>query len=456
MKPRQLIVLVVIMVILITLVMVKKAQVPPEITQEEFTELDINVDDTKVETIEIGKGSGPAMLRMQKEGETWRIPDKWNAPVSRDKVTSALGMLKDLKGELRASSADLFTDFGIGDDKAFFVRMKDAEDKDLLHFLIGTEQPRYSSSFIRLKDRNDVFLVDYNLLLTFGIYETDTSEIKDSFWTDLRMLDFDSAAIKGVRIDRRVDANVRTLELKKVEDAEAERGRWTFVRQGLPFGVDASKVTDFLEELKRLSGTTYHDPVGEGYALDPFYMQVMLDAGEGASTHVLTVGGSAGEGSESRYVRTTYLGPILALSTYSLNILDIDESRFFPANPLAIDTAKLTSVTVHGPSGERSVKAEAFEQEKEVLDTLQGFSVSRLLVSDAEGKKVKAKGGWWIEIVPKEGDSLTLDIGEALDEGAAEYAAQLRNNTLPFAISKDLYDRISELLSKKEPEVAAA
>ena len=92
MKPRQLVILVVIMVILITLVMVKKAQVPPEVTQEEFAELDINVDDTKVETIEIGKGSGPTMFRMQKEGETWRIPDKWNVPVAKDKVTSALGM----------------------------------------------------------------------------------------------------------------------------------------------------------------------------------------------------------------------------------------------------------------------------------------------------------------------------------------------------------------------------
>ncbi|GEM_PF-3448332 len=446
MKKNQILFLLAILLILAGLVFFKKSRVPPEMTQEEFVEVAVDFKDGEnAETIEILKGSDPQPgLRLVRSGENWTMPLRWNMPVQKKKVTDALAMLKDLKGELRGNDEKLFSDFEIEDDRAYRIKIKGAEDKELLYLLIGTKTPKYGSSFIRLAGSPHVFLVDYNLMVTFGINTGEVKSLSEKHWADMKVIDFDNADITGIHIDKRPESGApKVIELNKTTDPETNRARWSFARQDLPFSVDAEKAASYLDILKGLTGTDFHDPNSTEYGFDKFNVEVKLNADAEDKKQTLTVGGISASDSESRYVRAAAGKPAFTLPKYSIQTIDVDESYFFPANPLGVDKDKLTAVVIHKPDGEKKIEGEGFDQEAAIINALKEFSASRLL-NENESRKIKSGEKHWIKIVPKEGQPVQIDVGEVVGEKSEEYAAKLRNGTAAFAIPKNTYQRLFE------------
>ncbi|MBI4431619.1 MAG: DUF4340 domain-containing protein [Candidatus Omnitrophica bacterium] len=447
MKKSQIIFLLVLLMALVALVVFKKSRVPPELTREEYAELVVDLRDTEsVQGIDIHQGADEQpLLRLVRSGEYWSMPLRWDLPVQQKKVTDALNMLKDLKGELRGSDEKLFGDFGIENDKAYHIKMKGLDDKELLHLLIGIEKPTYGSSFVRMADSAKVYLVDYNLMVTFGITSGDVKTIDEKQWADLKTPDFNNTDVTGIRIEKRPEGgSAQVVELSKSTDAESGLARWAFARLDLPFSVDAGKVSQYLDEIKRVTGIDFHDPAGTEYGFDNFHMTVTLDADSEDKKKLYTVGGVSSSGSESRYMRVEEGRPVLTISKYSLKSMDVDESYFFPANPFGIDKEKTASVSIHKPDSEKKIESEKFDEETALINALKELSATRLLNAD-ESRKVKpGSEKFWIEVVPKEGEPQQVDVGEVLGEGKDEYAVRLRNGTTAFAISKNIYQRVFE------------
>lgn len=446
MKKGQIIFLIILLAVLVGLVVLKKKQTPPELTQEEYAEVALDFQQGQdAQTIEIFKGAEEQpTLRLARSGENWSMPLRWELPVQKTKIDDAFGMLKNLKGELRGSDEKLFPDFEIEDEKAYHIKIKGAEDKELLHLLLGNKRPKYGSNFIRLGGSPKVFLVNFNLMVTFGINTGDVTTINEKQWVDLKLTDFNNSDITGIKIENRSESSTspRIVELSKSVDPSGV-ARWSFARQDLPFSVDAEKVSKYLDDVKQLTGTDFHDPAGTAYGFENFNAQVTLNADAEDKKRVLTMGEVSSSDSESRYVRIAQGKPVFTLSKYSINNVLVDEGRFFPANPLGIDKEKVTSILIHKPDSEKKIEGDTFEQEAGTIDALKEFSVARLL-NDSESKKVKPSGERWIEVVPKEGQTVQVDVGDVLDEKNEEYAARLRNGTTAFAISKSVYERLFE------------
>jgi len=446
MKKNQILFLLAVLLVLVGLVFFKKSRVSPEVTREEFAEVAVDFKDGEhAGIIEILKGSDPQPgLRLVRSGENWTMPLRWNMPVQQKKINDAFAMLKGLKGELRGTDEKLFSDFEIEDDKAYRIKIKGADDKELLHLLIGTKSPRHGASFIRLAGSPNVFLVDFNLMVTFGINTGEVKSLSEKYWADMKVIDFDNADITGIRMDKRPENGpAKIIELNKTVDPATNRARWSFARQDLPFSVDAEKAASYLDIMKGLTGTDFHDPNSTEYGFDKFTLEVKLNADAEDKKQTLTVGGVSASDSESRYVRAVAGKPVFTLPKYSIQTIDVDESYFFPANPLGVDKDKLTAVVIHKPDGEKKIEGEGFDQNAAIINALKEFSASRLL-SENESHKIKSGEKYWVEIVPKEGQPVQVDVGEVIGEKSEEYAAKLRNGTAAFAIPKNTYQKLFE------------
>ena len=105
---------------------------------------------------------------MTKTEAGWTVPALWNAPADEKKMKAFMETLSGLKGEERANSTEVLSDFGIRDEEAIHLVLFD-ETGEKTHLLAGTKNAGRGNLFLRRKGSNKVYLVPAELASQIGI-----------------------------------------------------------------------------------------------------------------------------------------------------------------------------------------------------------------------------------------------------------------------------------------------
>lgn len=450
MKPKHLLILGVILGVLVLGVIAKQFVKPPEIATEEYAPLELSFDEARVSKIEIKKGREEKLVELIKEGEKWRVANFLNARADQDKIREFIKMLREAKGELRAKDKSLFGDFSISEEQAYSILLSDEQGALLFQIFLGEKKPKYDAVFLRKGDSEMVYYVDRDIFGQMGLWGDPTTERpKREHWASLRILDSSIDQIQRLEVRRFLKGKgfVSAGIFREVDPNDPSKKRWKFLRETIPFALDAEKVKQFLNSLKDWKATQVLDPAGKDFDFSKPEWQMRLSL-EGGGEIVLSKG-KVDEATREPYLQVSGDAVIFRISDYTLKNMDIDDSRFFIENPLEVAPEKTEKVVIRADRKkiDLSPKKKKDEAVNTYLEGLKTLAVARLLF-DGEEKKVTSPSRFSLEI-QKEGTPLqVLEVGEVVSEEKKEYAARMRHSPQAFAISEAFYKKVFDNLDR--------
>ncbi len=460
MKSKQILILALILGVLVLGVLAKQFQKPAELATQEYAPLDLSFDSGNIASIEISKAGAASPIQLAKENNAWKVTSLWNARADQDKINRFFDAIKGAQGELRGTDQALFADFGIEDNKAFLIDLKDGTQKSVLTLLIGTKKADYASLFVRKKGVNLVYLTNANLLAEMGIYGDPAAENPaGDYWVSTSLLQIQIDSIQKLETKRLMNGQgiVTAAVLDTPNLLDSTKKQWQFLRNDLPFALDAEKVKQYLNGLTTWRAQKVLDPNAKDHGFLKPTWQLTLTS-QGGKQITMTAGGRDAA-SESVYMKVSSEPVVFQLSKYYFENMDIDDSRFFVDNPLGIDpdqTEKL--VTRAGKTEMRfSPKEKKGDALAGYLNDLKTFSVSKLMFNAADQKKVRSPSATFIEIEKSGAPSQRIDVGEMISQETKEYAALKRGHAQVFTIPEDsfkkLFDNLNRLTEpKSEPK----
>ena len=324
MKPKQLLILGIILLILILGVCVKEIQTPPELTEDVYASLKLDLDPASVLQIEIQKRKAENSLKILRGNDGWRIPALWNARADGKKIQEFLVKVAALKGELRTGDAALLEDFGIRDEEAYKIYFKDGQGAVKQTLLAGIKRPGPESVFLRRQDSADVFLADTDLFSEIGIYgDPAAKEPPADFWADLNLVPFPSAEIEGIQIIR-FDGGKETVA---AHITRVSGGDWKFADTAVAETLDPVKVQEYLASLSSWRAQKVLDPAGTNYGLDKATWKMNLQLAGGKT--VTLVRGAEDAVTKDFFMQISGEPVIFLASQYYLEEIDAANDRFF-------------------------------------------------------------------------------------------------------------------------------
>jgi len=459
MKSKQLINLTVILVVLIGLVIYKQSQKPAELAVQEYAPLELKFEQETVASVTLMKpikDEQEEYVELVKQEVRWVMASLNGARVDEKKVDEFLAEIHKAKGELRAQDKSLLPDFGIGDDEGYHVILRDQEKKDILNFYIGTEKANQYSIFVRQSGEGRVFLTSANLFGKLGIYgKPEEESLDNNYWAELNLLDVTADQVMGIQTTRFTEgAPLVTSHLTAVKDSEdGDKKKWSYVKDDIPFAIDAEKIKRFVESFQTWRGQRVLDPDQEdaNYGFENPQWQLIFTLQGGVEVKI--VAGRTDESSRSTYMDVSSEPVVFQMSPYYFENMDIDDSKFFIDNPLRIDAAKIAKMVVQ----KEKERYEVYPMERTwddltaYIEDIKTSRFSRLLFDAEEVKKVDSPSKTFVEIF-KEGEEIpiVLDIGGVVLEAPKEFAAIIRNTAQPLAFSSSYHRRLFEQMSRLE------
>ncbi|MDD5080228.1 MAG: hypothetical protein PHH68_07930 [Candidatus Omnitrophica bacterium] len=181
MSAKKLIILVIAVAALFVLVLVKKAVVRKDIAnrdtaQEVEFELIKDLPESFISRVIAYKGSDEAnkvIISRNSEG-VWMLDEKTGIKARKEAIDNLFSLLKGLKGEVRAQTKEVFSDFQIDDQSGLHLILEQEGGKALKHLVVSFLQPGWNKNFIRLFDSQKVVLVSRNIPAIFGLYGKNT------------------------------------------------------------------------------------------------------------------------------------------------------------------------------------------------------------------------------------------------------------------------------------------
>jgi len=180
MKPKSLILPLIILAVLAGLVVWKQQNQKVETILEQTGLVRLmpeGISKSDVAKLELYAGEKPdekLTLAYDADADKWRVASHFNAPVKKETIDEYLEAIVGLKGEPRTMGAsdDNLATFEITGEKAFHVTgyKKDGAEP-LFHLLVG-KSPGFKSVFIRKDGSNDIFVEETDLRQKAGIYGT--------------------------------------------------------------------------------------------------------------------------------------------------------------------------------------------------------------------------------------------------------------------------------------------
>jgi hypothetical protein len=491
MKLKQLIILFVIVVILGGLVMLKKYREPKELEIAEYVELKFqpgeDEDLDQVSRVTVYKGEenkeDPVIL-VKTEKKRWQVESFYNVGADKDKVKSLIGTLSALEGELRSSSAKTFKDFAISDEKGIHVELEDS-DGEKRAVVIGLESIGYRGNFIRKAGSSETYFVDRNLLSKVGIWgNAKEAELEEKFFFDLTFLEFDEDEISSFSIARYEDNNpIYASRIMRSIEEETEKRRWAFVRDDLPFDIDASKIKTFLKDIQKKRATevvAFEEDFDYGFDKPVWELFAEREDRE----PLKFIGGKfKDDDSNQLYMREKDASVVYLVSDYIFKEINKDDGNFFINNPLRIadneveeiitqrdkqkkryfkkeeivkkevpvaeiEEGEVVEEVVEEVKEEEIVTKWVLEGEEEVekeeaarnlINELRKLNVEGLMLDRA---KVSKKSKEWISVKSKDKEEVIVDVYEPLE--TKMYPAKLRGSEVIFTISEQTYQNIFE------------
>jgi len=276
-----------------------------------------------------GDAKDDAILLARSE-DGWNVPSRFSSKGNEKSISDLLDDIKKLTGELRTKKKSLHKDFDITDQKAVHIALYKKGDELYRELLLGKKGERWGEGFVRLADRNEVYLADKNLLSTLGIYsEGDKADAKK--WLDLGIMDEESEKIAKVVLDmpgkqvvlekkekkkpeeeEKPDEGEETTPPEEIKE-ETKEYEWVLAKPEIEFKLKESTVQSLVKSLSQVKGEDVADPAKmDEYGLDsPVYTAAVTL--EDDSTETLLVGKKTEEDSK-RYAKlkdgsTVYIVP---------------------------------------------------------------------------------------------------------------------------------------------------
>ncbi|MCA8911247.1 MAG: DUF4340 domain-containing protein [Planctomycetes bacterium] len=220
-RNKQLIILVCVIVVLAALVAITRATRKTEAPLKEILLLGGTADSplvskTDIKQIQIWKGENGKHFVLNRDGEDWVVPSRFNAPVDEKGMDDLLKTLIKAARLNRASAADesKYFLYGLDDENAVHLRVLGDKDNEIMHVMIGKDETG-SRDFVRLVGED----------APKGIFElTGLGGEFDTLYGAMN-LDTDGQPRAGSWIDLSdfrvlpIDAELQTIELKDGDSA---------------------------------------------------------------------------------------------------------------------------------------------------------------------------------------------------------------------------------------------
>ena len=301
-------------------------------------------------------GESPA-VELSKEDGVWKVKSLWNAKADPAKVENLIQKLHSVQGELRGSGKKLFADFGIEDAEAFSIKLFGVGNSSLLDLRLGTKQAGENAFFLRKAASEEVYLVDANMAELLGIYDALNEATPASlFWADLSLFNLDPEKVTKITVHR-LKGQERTMITgleRKTDPKDPLKTFWKFLRKDMSLSPDLDKVLKFITVMNSVRAEKVVDPGGKEFVrLQPELKDGSVLANseaerepvwqlavtEGAGKTLLNAGPKDEKGGLV-YVKRSGDSTVFNLKTSFFDDLNVDDTHFVKDILPAVESRK--------------------------------------------------------------------------------------------------------------------
>lgn len=226
------------------------------------------------------------VLSKNSAGE-WALENKFGIKAKKEFIDGLIKDLVDLKGEVRAETKSVFSDFLINNSEGVHIVFEADAEKVLKHLVFGLSRPNWGKNFVRLQESEKVVLIKKDILSRLGIYDKG-AELDNKNFADLKMFSFDSKAV------RKIELNAKKAAVVLIKKDEPDRNApvvWRLIGARLKEEIDTAKVDEFLRNISNMSALDAVDPAQQGiYGFDAAFLNVILEGPEAAKLAQIEVG----------------------------------------------------------------------------------------------------------------------------------------------------------------------
>lgn len=322
MKPKQIIILAFIFIFVITLGFLKNAHRAKLIEDTSDTRLNFKFEKDNIDCITLKKAD-QVQVSLEKENGKWRVPGKWNALADSTRVQSLLDMMSNLTGELRGSSKEIFSDFGITDAESFrIVFSKQAQA--LVDLVLSAKIPENGGTFVRLENSNSVYLTDSSLFALFGILgDPKSQDLKQDYWIDLTLQTLDMASIRSI-LYRKYEQGKEKLVFELIQ---SDDHRWTMKTSADTSEIQADRILDYFHKFQRENALQVLDPKG-AYGLEAPDSELLIQLADKSERKLIFKETSKDVKEGGYYVRVSGREEVFLISAYTFNALAPNPDSF--------------------------------------------------------------------------------------------------------------------------------
>ena len=291
-------VLVVLVIVSYALKNLNRATISPE----SLNELQVQFDPGMVTRIDVYKEAYPdSGLHFARLDSGWVVVNEFNSPAKDEDVEKLLTDLSEVKGSVRADSADLYDDFEIGDDQALQIALLAADSSKLLHMYVGKGSGG-RECFVRLAGSPTVYLADNNFISRFAAWNAaPEKKLPTNRWLELGLCSIGRDAVTSFKIT----SGKNVYEFAQLEQASEDTltpptKAWKQIAPEKGKKLEESKIKSLSSGLAGLRATGVVDPSKrDEYGLDkPEYALWASD--DGGNTAQIEFGDKTGE-NDDRY-----------------------------------------------------------------------------------------------------------------------------------------------------------
>ena len=327
MKSKQIIILSVIFILLLAGVAVRKFQKPVELSAELYGSLSLSFNQDAVAEIELVKGKETRAVKIMRENGIWKIPGLWSAHADPEKVNKFLDEIRQAKGEIRAKDKNLFGDFGITEEEAYRIVLKDQTQNVILTVLLGKKKPSFENAvFLRLPALEAVYWVNTDIFALIGIGgDPALGELRSEFWANVKIAPLPVDQIKQIEIERFFEGKGNVV-LSLMRDSGDTENTWKFTRENVSGKPDQEKIKGFLSDLRMWKALKVLDPEAQGYGFEKTDWQMKLTSVSGENT-MITRGAKEAD-TQDYFVKVSTEPVVFKASHYYFETMDRDDKYF--------------------------------------------------------------------------------------------------------------------------------
>jgi len=274
MKPRNLVIIALLVAALAAVSIVQKTSHRRSVTSSDTAALfDISFEGETVNRIVVSRdGDQDGRVTLERLGDGWVARSAWGHPGDTRKIEELLAELDGLRGEFRSDSPDVLADYGLGPDASpVLVTLYGEEWQELTSLELGDTPPNSSGVFVRDPAGDAVYLCRANVLGKLGMWQGPADPQNHDF-LDLEIHTCEREDISGIRLHA---ADQPSLVMEKTyaepdSTGAVDRSTWEWVlvepeRRALA----KSKVDAVMSAVANVQAADVADPKGawEDYGL---------------------------------------------------------------------------------------------------------------------------------------------------------------------------------------------